>query len=86
MSVIHILSGPLIGGLIGYITNYIAIKMLFRPLTPLYIGRFRLPFTPGVVPRRKDDLADILGNAIVAKFFHADDPEIAFTSVRSYRS
>jgi uncharacterized membrane protein YheB (UPF0754 family) len=80
MSVIHILSGPLIGGLIGYITNYIAIKMLFRPLKPVCIGRFHLPFTPGVVPRRKDELAEILGTAIVAKFFNADDLEIVFTS------
>jgi hypothetical protein len=80
MSAIHILSGPLVGGLIGYITNYIAIKMLFRPRTPIYIGKLRLPFTPGVVPRRKDELADILGNAVVAKFFNADDLEIIFTS------
>jgi uncharacterized membrane protein YheB (UPF0754 family) len=70
----------LIGGVIGYITNYIAIKMLFRPRTAVYIGKLRLPFTPGVVPRRKDELADILGNAIVAKFFNADDLEIVFTS------
>jgi uncharacterized membrane protein YheB (UPF0754 family) len=74
------LSGPLIGGLIGFVTNFIAIKMLFRPLKPYFIGSFRLPFTPGVVPRRKDDLADILGKAIVAKFFNADDLEIIFTS------
>jgi uncharacterized membrane-anchored protein YjiN (DUF445 family) len=80
MSFIHILSGPFIGGLIGYITNRIAIKMLFRPLNPLYVGRFRLPFTPGVVPRRKEELADILGSAVVAKFFNADDLEIVFTS------
>jgi uncharacterized membrane-anchored protein YjiN (DUF445 family) len=70
----------LIGGVIGYITNYIAIKMLFRPRTAVYIGKLRLPFTPGVVPRRKDELADILGGAIVAKFFNADDLEIVFTS------
>jgi uncharacterized membrane protein YheB (UPF0754 family) len=80
MSFIHIISGPVIGGLIGYITNYIAIKMLFRPLAPVFIGRFRLPLTPGVVPRRKDGLADILGNAVVAKFFNADDLEIIFSS------
>ncbi|MDR2089539.1 MAG: DUF445 family protein, partial [Clostridiales Family XIII bacterium] len=80
LSGIHIISGPLIGGLIGLVTNYIAIRMLFRPLKPLYIGRFKLPFTPGVVPRRKEDLANILGRAVVAKFFNADDLELVFTS------
>jgi uncharacterized membrane protein YheB (UPF0754 family) len=54
--------------------------MLFRPRSAVYIGKLRLPFTPGVVPRRKDELADILGNAVVAKFFNADDLEIVFTS------
>jgi hypothetical protein len=70
----------LIGGIIGFVTNCVAIRMLFRPLKPLYIGRFRLPFTPGVVPRRKDDLAQILGNAIVSEFFNASDLERVFTS------
>ncbi|MDR0850977.1 MAG: DUF445 family protein [Clostridiales Family XIII bacterium] len=80
ISIIHLLSGPVIGAVIGYITNYIAVKMLFHPLKPIYIGKFKLPFTPGIVPRRKDDLANILGNAIYAKFFNADDLEIVFTS------
>jgi uncharacterized membrane protein YheB (UPF0754 family) len=80
LSFIHIISGPLIGGIIGFITNCVAIKMLFRPLKPLYIGRFKLPFTPGVVPRRKDELAHILGNAVVAEFFNADDLARVFTS------
>jgi uncharacterized membrane protein YheB (UPF0754 family) len=78
--ILHYVSGPLIGALIGYITNYIAIRMLFRPLEPKYIGRFRLPFTPGIVPRRKDELAVILGKAVVDHFFNADDLEEIFTS------
>lgn len=80
MTLLHIISPPLIGGIIGYITNYIAIKMLFRPLKPVMIGRFRVPFTPGIVPKRKDALARTLGEAIVEKFFNADDLEIVFMS------
>lgn len=80
MTLLHIISPPIIGGIIGYITNYIAIKMLFRPLTPVMIGRFRVPFTPGIVPKRKDALARILGEAIVEKFFNSDDLEIVFMS------
>ena len=37
---------PLIGSAIGYVTNWIAVKMLFRPLKPIKIGNFVLPFTP----------------------------------------
>ena len=51
------LSGPLIGALIGYLTNWLAVKMLFRPRKALYIGKFHVPFTPGVIPRRKAALA-----------------------------
>lgn len=80
MSILHILAGPVIGGIIGYFTNYIAIRMLFRPLKPVYIGPFRVPFTPGIVPRRKDELAQTLGRSIVDRFFNADDLEVIFTS------
>lgn len=74
------ITGPVVGAVIGYITNDIAIRMLFRPHRAVYIGPWRLPFTPGIVPRRKDQLARILGEAIVEKFFNADDLEIVFTT------
>ena len=57
MNWIQILAGPAIGAVIGYCTNYGAVKMLFRPLTPIRIGKFTLPFTPGVIPKRKKELA-----------------------------
>lgn len=80
MELLRALSGPVVGAVIGYVTNYIAIKMLFRPLKPVYIFGHRLPFTPGIVPRRKDKLAEILGAAVVERFFNADDLELVFTS------
>lgn len=80
MDILHIIGGPLIGGVIGYITNYIAIRMLFRPIKPIYIGKFRLPFTPGIVPRRKDELAVILGKAVAEKFFNSEDLAAVFTA------
>ena len=57
-------AGPLVGALIGYCTNYIAVKMLFRPLKPVKIGNYTLPFTPGIIPKGKDRLAKALGSAI----------------------
>lgn len=53
------------GALIGGITNYIAIKMLFRPLHPVYLGKWRMPFTPGLIPRRRKDIAEKLGLVVV---------------------
>lgn len=61
---IHLLSGPIIGGIIGYITNYIAVKMLFRPLKPIKIGNYTLPFTPGIIPKGKKRLSKAIGNAV----------------------
>ncbi len=55
---------PIIGAIIGYFTNWLAIKMLFRPLNPIYIGRFRLPFTPGILPRERRRLSDSVGETV----------------------
>lgn len=61
---LSMLLGPLIGALIGYCTNYIAVKMLFRPLHPIKIGGWQLPFTPGVIPKGQGRLAKALGRAV----------------------
>lgn len=61
---LSILAGPAIGAVIGYFTNYIAVKMLFRPLYPVKIGNYTLPFTPGIIPKGKDRLAKALGKAV----------------------
>nr|WP_241536004.1 DUF445 family protein [Indiicoccus explosivorum] len=55
----------LIGALIGGFTNHIAIKMLFRPYEAKYIAGKRLPFTPGLIPKRRDELARQLGKTVV---------------------
>jgi uncharacterized membrane protein YheB (UPF0754 family) len=52
---------PLAGALIGYVTNAVAIRMLFRPLRAVRILGVRLPFTPGVLPRQRHKLADSIG-------------------------
>jgi uncharacterized membrane protein YheB (UPF0754 family) len=50
-----------IGGLIGYLTNRIAIKMLFRPVNPIKILFFTIQ---GVFPKRKDQMAISLADTI----------------------
>lgn len=39
MQIVAMLSGPVIGAVIGYFTNYIAVKMLFHPRNPVKIGK-----------------------------------------------
>ncbi|MGE7944490.1 DUF445 domain-containing protein [Lysinibacillus xylanilyticus] len=54
-----------IGAAIGGITNHLAIKMLFRPHEAIYIKNWRVPFTPGLIPKRRDELAKQLGLTVV---------------------
>lgn len=53
-----------VGSVIGGVTNELAIRMLFRPLKPWYIGRWKVPFTPGLIPRRRDDIAIQMGRLV----------------------
>lgn len=58
------ITGPLIGAVIGYVTNKIAVDMLFRPLNPIYIGKFHVPFTPGIIPKGKNRLGKAIGDVV----------------------
>lgn len=78
MHYLELISGPLIGAIIGYFTNYIAVKMLFWPLKPVKIGNFTLPFTPGVIPKRKDKLAQTMGIAVGQNLFTKQDVQELF--------
>ena len=55
---------PLLGGVIGYITNDLAIRMLFRPRREIRIGKWRVPFTPGLIPRQRQRIAASIGSVV----------------------
>lgn len=55
---------PLLGGVIGYITNDIAIRMLFRPHIAKYVFAIHIPFTPGIIPKEKKRIAEAIGGVI----------------------
>ncbi|MDR1230916.1 MAG: DUF445 family protein [Spirochaetaceae bacterium] len=57
---------PFVGAGIGFLTNVLAIKMLFRPLRAYHVGPFQVPFTPGILPREREVLAKSIG-AMVAR-------------------
>ena len=52
-----------VGAIIGGITNVIAIRMLFHPLNHT-IFKFRVPFTPGLIPKRREEIATKIGQVI----------------------
>lgn len=86
MEIINVLAGPVLGGIIGYFTNYIAVKMLFRPLIPIKIGKYTLPFTPGIIPKRKPALAHALGQAVGNALLSKDELTKVLTSDRMRRT
>lgn len=61
---VNYLAPPLVGAFIGYLTNKVAIRMLFRPLKAWHIFGFRVPMTPGVIPSRRRQLADNMGEVV----------------------
>ncbi|MBF4692819.1 DUF445 domain-containing protein [Fusibacter ferrireducens] len=53
----------MIGGVIGWMTNVIAIKLLFRPINPI-----KIPLTPlklqGLIPKRKTEISRSIGEIV----------------------
>ncbi|NMA82950.1 MAG: DUF445 family protein [Epulopiscium sp.] len=64
MTLIQWLSPAVVGAFIGYITNWLAIKMLFRPYTEKRIGFLKVPFTPGLIPKEQGRIAHSVGQTI----------------------
>ena len=55
---------PIVGAVIGLFTNALAIAMLFRPHKRLRIFGINIPFTPGIIPRQRQQLARKMGQTI----------------------
>ena len=78
----YLFAAIITGSLIAGGTNVLAILMLFRPHKPLYIGRYQLPFTPGLIPGKQKQLAEKIAD-IVAE--HLLTPEAISGSLRTGR-
>jgi uncharacterized membrane protein YheB (UPF0754 family) len=61
-----------VGAVIGFVTNVVAIRMLFRPLTEIRIFGIRLPFTPGILPRQRSRLAQSIGAMVERELLTAE--------------
>ena len=71
---------PLVGGAIGYLTNYIAIKMLFHPHKAHYVGKWRVPLTPGLIPKEQGNIARSIGEVISCELLNAETLKAVLTS------
>lgn len=55
------ISTPILGGVIGYVTNYVAVRMIFRPIRPRRI----LGLTwQGLIGKRQQELARSIGKVV----------------------
>ena len=68
-----LIAPPLVGGVIGYFTNDIAIKMLFRPYEAKYLGKWRIPFTPGLIPSNQGRLAQRIADTIMGSLLTPEE-------------
>jgi uncharacterized membrane protein YheB (UPF0754 family) len=75
----------LIGAFIGYITNYLAIKMIFRPYKQYFVFGYRIPFTPGLIYLRKNDIAKKIGIIVEQDLLHKEKiKNISGSNIRKY--
>ncbi len=73
------LAPPVVGAFIGYSTNYVAIRMLFRPLTPWKFMGLRVPMTPGVIPSKRHQLAENIGEMVGRHLLTSEDVQRALS-------
>jgi hypothetical protein len=68
-SLLPIVFGALAGGL----TNTVAVWMLFHPYEPPRVGRFRVPFLHGAIPKNQARLAEAVGRTVGNRLLTEED-------------
>ncbi len=63
---------PVIGAIIGYVTNAVAVKMLFKPYKAYRVGKIRVPFTPGIIPKQRQKISQGIGQIVSEKLLNAE--------------
>lgn len=70
--IMSILIMTFVGGLIGYMTNVIAVKMLFRPLNPIKIPLIGFEIQ-GLVPKRQNEIAISIGQTVADELVSVEE-------------
>jgi len=63
---------PLVGAVIGGVTNDVAIRMLFRPYAAWRVGGLRVPLTPGLIPRERAQIAYAIAETFTEHVLDSD--------------
>ena len=71
-NIIRILILAVIGGLIGYMTYVIAIKLIFRPINPIKIPILNIEII-GMIPKRKTEIATNIAKVVEEQFISVDE-------------
>jgi len=71
------ISIPVIGAIIGWVTNVLAIKLLFRPHNPIKLPLFNYSLQ-GLIPRRKAEIAKSIGEVVEQELISIDDLFLLF--------
>ncbi len=61
-----------VGGVIGWVTNILAIKLMFRPINPIKIPLINLEIV-GLIPKRKNEIAQNIGEVVAKELLSIDD-------------
>lgn len=67
---LNLLLPPIAGAAIGWLTNYVAIKLLFRPHVPRSFFGYQVQ---GVIPKRRKDIARSMAKAIEKDLLSSGD-------------
>lgn len=61
-----------IGGIIGWITNVLAIKLIFRPINPIRIPILNIEIL-GLIPKRRGEIAQNIGEIVQNELISLDE-------------
>lgn len=70
MKILYLISLPLIGAAIGWVTNWLAVKLILRPHRPVRVLGCTIQ---GVIPKRRADLARSIGEVVEKELISVDD-------------
>jgi len=68
----HLWTLPLVGASVGWATNWLAVRMLFRPRRPVRVFGFTLL---GLIPRRRAEIAAKIASAVERELVRPEDIE-----------
>lgn len=71
---------PFISAVIGWFTNFVAVKMLFHPRKPLNLGIVKIQ---GVFPKRQQAFAEKIGKLVGEQLFSFDDLKATFITEKN---